>query len=76
MNGGITSTELDSIESRFRYPYKGEDFPIEHLGNFIKLLMNVGTTQGIQHFAIAFSKERPDYPNIIHSGDITCLRLY
>ena len=55
---------------------KGDDYLIEHLGNFIKYLMKLGTTHGIQHFAIAFSKERYDYPNIVQSADVTCLRLY
>ena len=55
---------------------KGNNFLIEHLGNFIKFLMKLGTTHGIQHFAIAFSKERYDYPNIVQSADVTCLRLY
>ena len=55
---------------------KGDDYLIEHLGNFIKFLMKLGTTHGIQHFAIAFSKERYDYPNIVQSADVTCLRLY
>ena len=55
---------------------KGNNFLIEHLGNFIKFLMKLGTTHGIQHFAIAFSKERYDYPNIVHSADVTCLSLY
>ena len=55
---------------------KGDDNLIEHLGNFIKYLMKLGTTHGIQHFAIAFSKERYDYPNIVQSADVTCLRLY
>ena len=54
----------------------GNDYLIEHLGNFIKFLMKLGTTHGIQHFAIAFSKERYDYPNIVQSADVTCLRLY
>ena len=55
---------------------KGNNFLIEHLGNFIKFLMKLGTTHGIQHFAIAFSKERYDYPNIVQSADVTCVRLY
>ena len=55
---------------------KGDDYLIEHLGNFIKFLMRLGVAHQIQHFAIAFSKERPDYPNIVQSADVTCLRLY
>ena len=52
------------------------EFLIEHLGNFIKYLMKVGTAHSIQHLAIAFSQERYDYPNIVQSADVTCLRLY
>ena len=55
---------------------KGDDYHIEHLGNFITYLMKVGTPHGIQHLAIAFSKEHYDYPNIVQSADITCVRLY
>ncbi|WP_300923956.1 hypothetical protein [Duncaniella muris] len=55
---------------------KGDDYLIEHLGNFIKFLMKLGVEHQIQHFAIAFSKERYDYPNIVQSADVTCLRLY
>ena len=55
---------------------KGEDYHIEHLKKFLKFLMELGTTHGIQHLAIAFSKERYDYPNIVQSADVTCLLLY
>ena len=55
---------------------KGNDFLIEHLGNFIKYLMKLGTTHGIQHLAIAFSKEHYNYPNIVQYADVTCIRLY
>ena len=55
---------------------KGDDYLIEHLGNFIIFLKRLGIKHRIQHLAIAFSKERPDYPNIVQSADITCLRLY
>lgn len=55
---------------------KGNDFLLEHLVNFIKYLMKLSTTHGIQYLAIAFSKERYDYPNIVQSADVTCLRLY
>ncbi len=55
---------------------KGDDYLIEHLGNFIKYLMKLGATHSIQHFAIAFSKERYDYPNIVQTADVTCIRLY
>ena len=55
---------------------KGNDYLIKHLGKFIKYLMKLGTTHGIQHLAIAFSKEHYDYPNIVQTADVTCIRLY
>ena len=55
---------------------KGDDYLIEHLGSYIKFLMKLGGANQIQHLAIAFSKERYDYPNIVQSADVTCLRLY
>lgn len=55
---------------------KGDDYLIEHLKKFLKFLVELGTTHGIQHLAIAFSKECYDYPNIVQSADVTCLRLY
>ena len=55
---------------------KGDDFHIKHLGNFIKFLMKLGVANQIQHLAIAFSKEHYDYPNIVQTADVTCLRLY
>ncbi|MBD5339658.1 MAG: hypothetical protein HDR98_11195 [Bacteroides sp.] len=55
---------------------KGNDFLIEHLGNFIKYLMKLGTTHGIQYLTIAFSKQRDVYPYIVQTADVTCLRLY
>ena len=55
---------------------KGYDYHLKHLGNSIKYLMKLGSTYGIQHLAIAFSKEHYDYPNIVQSADVTCLRLY
>lgn len=39
-------------------------------------MMRLGVAYQIQHFAIAFSKERYDYPNIVQTADVTCLRLY
>ena len=55
---------------------KGNDFLIEHLGNFIKYLMKLGATHGIQHLAIAFSKAQYDHPNAVKTADVTCIRLY
>jgi len=55
---------------------KGNDFLIEHLGNFIRFLMKLGRTYQIQHLAIAFSKDTDDLPNAVKSADVTCIRLY
>ena len=55
---------------------KDDDYLIEHLGNFIKFLMKLGIAHGIPHPAIAFSKQHYDYPNIVPSNDVTCVRLY
>ena len=55
---------------------KGDDYLIEHLGSYIKFLMKLGVANQIQHLAIAFSKEHYDYPNIVQTADVTCLRLY
>ena len=55
---------------------KGDDYLIEHLGNFIIFLKRLGIKHRIQHLAIAFSKEHYDYPNIVQTADVTCLRLY
>lgn len=55
---------------------KDEDWLIEELGKFILFLKELGTTHRIQHFAIGFSKDKPDHPATVHSADVTCLRLY
>ena len=55
---------------------KGDDYHIEHLGNFIKFLMKLGVEHQIQHFAIAFSKAQYDHPNAVKTADVTCIRLY
>lgn len=43
---------------------------------FTNFLMQLCPKHSIQHFAIAFSKEKPDHPSIVQSADITCFRLY
>ena len=55
---------------------KGDDYLIEHLGNFIIFLKRLGIKNRIQHLAIAFSKEHYDTPYDIKTADITCVRLY
>ena len=55
---------------------KGDDYLIEHLGNFIIFLKRLGVKHRIQHLAIAFSKEHYDTPYDVKTTDITCVRLY
>ena len=55
---------------------KGDDYLIEHLGNFIIFLKRLGIQHSIQHLAIAFSKEHYDTPYDVKTADITCVRLY
>lgn len=55
---------------------KDEDWFIEELGKFILFLKELGSTHHIQHFALGFSKDKPDHPATIHSADVTCIRLY
>lgn len=55
---------------------KDENWFIEELGKFILSLKELGMTHRIQHFAIAFSKDKPDYPATVQTADVTCLRLY
>ncbi len=53
-----------------------ENWLIEELGKFILFLKELGTTHRIQHFAIAFSKDKPDHPATVKTADVTCIRLY
>ncbi len=55
---------------------KDEIWLIEELGKFILFLKELGMTLRIQHFAIAFSKDKFDHPATVQTADVTCLRLY
>lgn len=55
---------------------KDENWLIEELGKFILFLKELGALHRIQHFAIAFSKDKPDHPATVQSADVTCIRLY
>ena len=55
---------------------KGDDYHIEHLGNFIIFLKRLGIKHRILHLAIAFSKEHYDTPCDVKNADVTCIRLY
>ncbi len=52
------------------------DWLTEELGKLIVFLRELGSTHRIQHFALAFSKDKPDHPATVHSADVTCIRLY
>lgn len=54
---------------------KDENWFIEELGKFILFLKELGMTHRIQHFAIAFSKDKPDHPVTVQTADVTCIRL-
>lgn len=55
---------------------KDENWLIEELDKFILFLKELGMTYRIQHFAIAFSKDKPDHPATVQTADVTCIRLY
>lgn len=55
---------------------KDENWLIEELGKFILFLKELGMTHRIQHFAIGFSKDKPDHPATVQTADVTCLRHY
>lgn len=55
---------------------KDENWLIEELCKFLVFLKELCTTHRIQHFAIAFSKDKPDHPATVQSADVTCIRLY
>lgn len=43
---------------------------------FTNFLMQLCPKHRIQHFAIAFSKDKPDHPATVQTADVTCIRLY
>jgi len=55
---------------------KDEDWLIEELCKFLVFLKELRMTHRIQHFAIAFSKDKPDHPATVKTADVTCIRLY
>lgn len=55
---------------------KDENWLIEELGKFILFLKGLCMTHHIQHFAIAFSKDKPDHPATVKTADVTCIRLH
>lgn len=55
---------------------KDIDFLTEELGKLILFLKRLGVAHRIQHFAIAFSKDKPDHPATVKEADVTCIRLY
>lgn len=55
---------------------KDENWLIEELGKFILFLKELGSAHRIQHFAIAFSKDKFAHPATVQTADVTCIRLY
>lgn len=55
---------------------KDENWLIEELGKFILFLKELGSAHRIQHFAIAFSKYKPNHPATVKTADVTCIHLY
>ena len=55
---------------------KGDDYLIEHLGNFIIFLKQLCPKHHIQHLAFAFDKTESDDPRFVKEADVTCIRLY
>lgn len=55
---------------------KDENWLIEELGKFILFLKELGMTYRIQHFALGFSKDKPDHPATVKNADVTCIRLF
>ena len=76
MSNGLYNLSDNVILLGYVETDKGNNYLIEYLGNFIKYLMKLGTTHGIQHSPITFSKERNDYPDVIQTADVSFLRLY
>ena len=61
--GGVTSTnDVKWLAAEMR--------------KFTNFLMQLCPKHRIQHFAIAFSKDKPDHPATVQSADVTCIRLY
>lgn len=55
---------------------KDENWLIEELGKFILFLKGLCMIHRIQHFALGFSKDKPDHPATVQSAEVTCIRLY
>ena len=52
------------------------DWLTEELGKLVVFLKRLGAAHRIQHFAIAFSKDKLDHPATVKEADVTCIRLY
>lgn len=55
---------------------KDENWLIEELGKFTLFLKALGMTHRIQHFTIAFSKDKFDHPATVQTANVTCIRLF
>lgn len=74
--GGMLNLPDNVILLEYVKTNKGDDYLIQHLGNFIKFLKQIGTKHCIQHIAFAFDKTESDDPHIVKKADVTCLRPY
>ena len=55
---------------------KDVDWLTEELGKLIVFLKRLGAAHRIQHFALAFSKDKLNHPATVKEADVTCIRLY
>ena len=54
----------------------GSDWLIGEVGSFLSFLKSTCEKHKIQHFALAFSTDKPDHPATVKEADVTCIRLY
>ena len=55
---------------------KDIDWLTDEVGKLVVFLKRLGAAHRIQHFAIAFSKDKLDHPATVKEADVTCIRLY
>lgn len=55
---------------------KDEETASGEIHKFFTFLAELCQTHSIQHFAVAFSKDKPDHPAIVSTADVFCMRLY
>lgn len=55
---------------------KDEETASGEIHKFLTFLAELCQTHSIQHFAVAFSKDKPDHPATVSTADVFCMRLY